>query len=105
MNKDGRKYHLYQECIRGGEILMTLLTQKMVILQGKEEQLLDGRELKVQHPTRTSCVGGKAIKWSMIIQFIEARMVFLIMNSIYILEELRMLLMTTTHLSRDFMKV
>ena len=32
-------------------------------------------------------------------------MVFLIMNLIYILEELRMLMMTTTHLSRDFMKM
>ena len=70
----------------------------------KEEQLLDGRELKVQHRTRTSCVGGKAIKWSMIIQFIEARMVFLIMSSIDNLEELIRLMMITTHLSRDFMK-
>ena len=39
----------------------------------KEEQLLDGMELKVQHQTRTSCVGGKAIKWSMIIKFIESK--------------------------------
>ena len=31
-----------------------------------------------------------------------ARMVFLIMNSIDILEDLRMLMMITTHLSRDF---
>ena len=34
-----------------------------------------------------------------------ARMVFLIMNSNNILEELRMLMMITTHLSRDFMKM
>ena len=34
-----------------------------------------------------------------------ARMVFLIMNSIDILEELGMLMMVTTHLSRDFMKM
>ena len=34
-----------------------------------------------------------------------ARMVFLIMNSIDILEELGMLMMITTHLSRDFMKM
>ena len=34
-----------------------------------------------------------------------ARMVFLIMNSIDILEELRMLMMITTQLSRDFMKM
>ena len=47
MNEDGRKYHLYQECIRGGEILMTLLTQEMVILQGKEDQLLDSMDVKV----------------------------------------------------------
>ena len=32
-------------------------------------------------------------------------MVFLIMNSIDILEELRMLMMIMTHLSRDFMKM
>ena len=34
-----------------------------------------------------------------------ARMVFLIMNSIDILEELIRLMMITTHLPRDFMKV
>ena len=34
-----------------------------------------------------------------------ARMVFPIMNPIDILEELRMLMMITTQLSRDFMKV
>ena len=34
-----------------------------------------------------------------------ARMVFLIMNSIDILEDLRMLMMITTHLSRDFMRM
>ena len=51
-----------------------------------------------------ACVGGKAIKWSMIIQFIEARMVFLIMNPIDILDELRMLTITTP-LSREFMKM
>ena len=34
-----------------------------------------------------------------------ARIVFLIMNSIDILEELRMLMMITKHLSRDFMKM
>lgn len=34
-----------------------------------------------------------------------ARMVFLIMNSIDILEDLRMLMMITTHLLRDFMKM
>ena len=50
------------------------------------------------------CVGGKAIKWSMIIQFIEAGMVFLIMNPIDILDELRMLIITTP-LTREFMKM
>ena len=35
----------------------------------------------------------------------EAGVVFLIMNSIDILEILRMLMMITTHLSRDFMKM
>ena len=34
-----------------------------------------------------------------------ARMVFPIMNPIDILEELRMLMMIMTHLSRDFMKM
>ena len=34
-----------------------------------------------------------------------ARIAFLIMNSINILEELRMLMMIMTHLSRDFMKM
>ena len=34
-----------------------------------------------------------------------ARMVFLILNSIDILEELRMSMMIMTHLSRDFMKM
>ena len=34
-----------------------------------------------------------------------SRMVFLIMNLIDILEELRILMMITTHLSRDFMKM
>ena len=34
-----------------------------------------------------------------------ARMVFLIMNSIDILEELGMLMMITTHLPREFMKM
>ena len=47
MNGDGKKYHLYQEFLRGGEILTTFLTLKMVILQGKEEQKLDSKELKV----------------------------------------------------------
>ena len=44
---DGEKYYLYQESLRGGEILTTFLTLKMVILQGKEEQMLDSKELMV----------------------------------------------------------
>ena len=35
----------------------------------------------------------------------RSRMVFLIMNSIDMLEELKMLMMITTHLSRDLMKM
>ena len=77
----------------------------MLMFQGKEEQLLDSKELKVYTKHEQACVGGKAIKWSMIIQFIEARMVFLIMNPIDILDELRMMMMITTHLSRDFTKM
>ena len=46
-NGDGDKYYLYQEFSGGGEILTTFLTSKMVILQGKEEQLLDSMDLKV----------------------------------------------------------
>ena len=45
----------------------------MVILQGKEEQLLDSKELKDNTKHEQACVGGKAIKWSMIIQFIEGK--------------------------------
>ena len=47
MNGYGKRYHLYQEFLRGGEILTTFLTQKMVILQGKEEQLPDSKALKL----------------------------------------------------------
>ena len=47
MNGYGNKYHLYQEFLRGGEILTTFLTLKMVILQVKEEQMLDSKDLKV----------------------------------------------------------
>ena len=47
MNGYGKEYHLYQDLLRGGEILTTFLTLKMVILQGKEEQMLDSKELKV----------------------------------------------------------
>ena len=47
MNGDGKKYHVYQEFLRGGEILTTFLTYKIVILQGKEEELLDSKDLKV----------------------------------------------------------
>ena len=47
MNGESKEYHLYQEFLRGGEILTTFLTQKMVIFQGKGEQMLDSKELKV----------------------------------------------------------
>ena len=45
----------------------------MVILQGKEEQMLDSKELKVYRKHEQVCVERKAIKWSMIIQFIEGK--------------------------------
>ena len=77
----------------------------MVILQGKEEQMLGSKDLKVYTKHEQVCVERKAIKWSMITQIIEGRMVFLIMNSIGILEELIRLMMIMTHLSRDFMKM
>ena len=38
---------LYQEFSRGGKITMTFLTQKVVIFQGKEGQMLDSKELRV----------------------------------------------------------
>ena len=41
----------------------------------------------------------------MVTQIIEGKDGILIMNSIDILEELRMLMMITTHVSRDFMKM
>ena len=47
MNGYGKKYHLYQEFLRDGEILTTFLTLKIVIIQVKEEQMLDSKELKV----------------------------------------------------------
>ena len=47
MNGYGKKYHLYQEFLRGGEILTTLRIKEMLMFQGKEEQLLDSKELKV----------------------------------------------------------
>ena len=35
MNVDGEMYQLYQEFLRGGEILTTFLIYKMVLLQGR----------------------------------------------------------------------
>ena len=79
----------------------------MLMFQGKEEQLLDSKELKVQRKTRTSFVlGGKSIILLMLTQIIEgASMEFLIRNSMYISEEVKMLTMITTHLSRGFKKM
>ena len=51
-----------------------------------------------------SCCGGKNVVDDNT-NHRGARMVFLMMNSIDILEELGMLMMITTHLSRDFMKM
>ena len=45
----------------------------MVILQGKEEQMLDSKELKVNTEHGQVYVGGKAIKWSMTTQIIEGK--------------------------------
>ena len=46
-NGDGEKYYYSKNFFRYGDILTTFLTEKMVILSGKEEQLLDSKELKV----------------------------------------------------------
>ena len=45
----------------------------MVILQGKEEQCWIARNSRYNTKHEQACVGGKAIKWSMIIQFIEGK--------------------------------
>ena len=45
----------------------------MVILQGKEEQLLDSKESRYNTKHEQACVGGKAIKWSMITQIIAGK--------------------------------
>ena len=67
--------------------------------------MLGSKELRYNTKHEHVCVGGKAIKWLVITQIIEARMVFPIMNLIDILEELIMLMMIMTHLSRGFEKM
>ena len=67
--------------------------------------MLGSKELRYNTKHEQVCVGGKAVMWLMITQIIEARMVFLIMNPIDILEELIRLMMITTHLSRGYTKM
>ena len=57
-----RKVLLYQVFLRGGEILITFLIYKMVILQGRTSDKLDCQELKVQPQHEQVCVGKKARK-------------------------------------------
>lgn len=45
----------------------------MVILQCKEEQMLDSKELKIQSKTWTRLCWGKTRMWSMITQIIEGQ--------------------------------
>ena len=45
----------------------------MAILQGKGEQMLDSKDLKVYTKHEQVCVEWKAIKWSMIKQIIEGK--------------------------------
>ena len=45
----------------------------MIILQGKEEQMLDSKELKIQSKTRTHLCWGKTRMLSMITQIIEGQ--------------------------------
>ena len=45
----------------------------MLMFQGKEEQLLDSKESRYNTKHEQACVGGKAIKWSMITQIIEGK--------------------------------
>ena len=45
----------------------------MVILQGKEEQMLDSKDLKVYTKHEQVCVERKAIKWSTITQIIKGK--------------------------------
>ena len=78
----------------------------MLMFQGKEEQLLDSKELKVHSKQDQVCV------WKEGMDVVDdntyhrgASMEFLIMNSIDILEEVKILTMITTHLSRGFMRI
>ena len=45
----------------------------MVILQGKEEQMLDIKDLKVYTKHEQVSIERKAIKWSMITQIIKGK--------------------------------
>ena len=74
MNGYGKKYHLYQELLRGGEILTTFLTKR----DGNTSEVRKincwvGRNSRYNTKHEQACVGGKAIKWSMIIQFIKGK--------------------------------
>ena len=78
----------------------------MLMFQGKEEQLLDSKELKVHSKQDQVCV------WKEGMDVVDdntdhrgTSMEFLIMNSIDILEEVKMLTMIMTHLSRGFLKM
>ena len=65
----------------------------MVILQGRTYHKLDSKEIKVQHKTWTSlCWRESKNVADDNTNYQGARMVFLIMNTIDILEELRMLM-------------
>ena len=64
----------------------------MVILQGKGEQMLDSKDLKVYTKHEQVCVGGKAIMLSVITQIIEGRgWLHVIIHLVDILEGIKML--------------
>ena len=90
------------------------LEQLMQFYQGKDKDVADGFSInpstcqkgRISKIIRTSlCRGeGKNVVDDNT-NHRGARMVFLVGNSVDILKELRMLMMITTHLSRDFMKM
>ena len=64
----------YQELLRGGEILTIFLTKR----DGNTSEVRKNngwiaRNSRYNTKHEQACVGGKAIKWSMIIQFIEGK--------------------------------
>ena len=72
--KMARSIKIYKELLRGGEILTTFLTKR----DGNTSEVRKincwtARNSRYNTKHEQACVGGKAIKWSTIIQFIEGK--------------------------------